>query len=130
MIQIKSLNPCFNPYSFNNRVVNSINLYSKTGEITFSRRWFGNNNIVKILELPVDEIVKKRKIKADGTVFCISQSDYSGKNWDIYIPEEMLNFGNGEITLTGEFREPFLNGIGDVEYKKVYETRTFKITEV
>ena len=129
MIQIKSLNSIYNPYSFNGRDVNFIHLYNKKGEITYQTRWFGANNKVKIFELPIGEVIKKNKFKADGTVFYVSVNNWSGKMWDIYIPEEMLNHNNGEVTLTGEYCDAFLNEDGEIDYKKVYETRTFKVTD-
>lgn len=43
------------------------------------------------IEIPVDEIKLKRKLKFDGTVFVMTRKDYFGDTVaDLYIPAEML----------------------------------------
>ena len=63
--------------------------------VTYNYGWFSNKNDGDItnIELPVEEIKLKRKIKFDGTVFIMSKGkDWSGElKAELYIPADMLN---------------------------------------
>lgn len=80
--------------------VNKIHFYSDEKIIvTNNNGWlettdkYGISSDIAEIELPTEEIIQKRKIKLDGTVFIISGGkDYSGENTaDLYVPAEMLN---------------------------------------
>lgn len=80
--------------------VNKIYFYSDEKIIvTNNNGWlettdkYGISNDIAEIELPTEEIIQKRKIKFDGTVFIISGGKYYvGENRaDLYIPAEMLN---------------------------------------
>lgn len=137
MVIIESSTPCHNPYQFKGRDIRLIYLYDpKTGNKLDYLRWFNHNgmsgNSIKKFELPVEEIKKKLKYKADGTVFVMTAKEWDGLEYDLYIPTIMVNytpvaFELPTITLTGEFSEPYLDELKQVKWNKEYTTKTFKL---
>lgn len=138
MVIIESSTPCHNPYQFKGRDIRLIYLYDpKTGEKVNYYRWFNHNgmsgNSIKKFELPVEEIKKKLKYKADGTVFVMTVKEWDGLEYDLYIPTTMVNYtpanqyDNETITLTGEFSEPYLDELKQVKWNKEYTAKTFKL---
>ena len=90
----------YRPYAVtvNNKAykIHQIHFYNAEGIVVSSNSgWLETREgDIKEVELPIEELKLKRKVKFDGTVFAISK----GKEWcgsdieaDLYIPADMLN---------------------------------------
>lgn len=83
----------YRPYSVtvNNKYykIAKIHFYNTEGIVVSSNSgWLETKQSdIKEIELPIEELKLKRKIKFDGTVFIVSK----GREADLYIPADMLN---------------------------------------
>jgi len=90
----------YRPYAItvNNKAykIHQIHFYNAEGIVVSSNSgWLETKQgDIKEVELPIEELKLKRKVKFDGTVFAISQGkEFCGSDIeaDLYIPADMLN---------------------------------------
>lgn len=139
----------YRPYSItvNGKSYNTekIHFYNEDSILVSSRSgWLENSNGIDIteLDLPVEEIKLRRKVKFDGTVFAIVHKESYGNDTvaDLYIPADMFNihFVRNELQnhsavyaiyegLCGIYIQSYIKSINDGlyairnEYEEIYK---------
>ena len=140
----------YRPYAItvNNKAykIHQIHFYNTEGIVVSSNSgWLETKQgDIREIELPIEELKLKRKVKFDGTVFVISK----GKEWcgsdieaDLYIPADMLNihfvehklmYSNSQVRAIyegeqGIYITTYIKSLNDhlmsirTEYEKVYK---------
>lgn len=79
-----------------NRRVTSINIYNECGVLLEMDCGFfknKNNETLRHVDLDTEKEVKlKRKLRFDGNVFVMTKDGYSEKMWELFIPNELIEF--------------------------------------
>lgn len=101
-MKISRYSSCYRPYrvvvNYNEYKVGNIHFYENDSVlVSTDEGWLSRGNSgytgddLTSIEIPVDEIKMKRKLKFDGTVFVMTRKDCFGDTVaDLYIPAEML----------------------------------------